>query len=59
MKCIFAFLLVILTLAISLSICVLVGLLLEHKPTIEDFTFILIVNLMWQYYIDLLKRENK
>jgi len=50
MRYLFSFLITIIILIVSFVAYAFVCWLFDNKPTFTNFTFVLIVNLMWQFY---------
>lgn len=57
MRYLFSLLITIGALAVSFVVFVFVCWLSGQKPTVNDYTFVLVVNLMWQFYHETLKRK--
>lgn len=58
MRYVFAFLLTMVAVLTTFVTCVFLNRVFECNITFDEFTFILVMNFMFQYYCDTLKRKN-
>lgn len=58
MRYVFGFLLTIVTVLVTFLICVFLNRVFECNMTFDDFTFMLVFNLMFQYCSDIFKKKG-
>ena len=59
MRHLYALLTTVASLIVTFAVYALMCWILDHEPTQADFTFVLVVNLMFQFYCEALKRIDK
>lgn len=59
MRHLYAVLITLVCLVVSFAVYAFMCWILGLRPTQADFTFVLVVNLMFQFYSDVLKRIDK